>query len=358
MVGREQLGSAGQSLWMSHVSRRSLREGSLTEHIEYGSVTGGALCLKAISQALGSSEVYDASIYNNLKEGIFGEPLAIDLILDDVRYAADLLRHVFEITDGVDGWAVLPILPQTANSTEVFAQEISALYARMRRPNILISIPSVPEMMEAIEEIIFTGTPINISLIYSSDQYLEVAGAYMRGIERRISAGLKPAVSAFISIPISRLANEFFKSMTITEATQSALDSAKDIFRTIRALHISQSWERINSKGTRPLRVIWQASGDDFSEGLTYELFYNLIAPFTIMMMSEPAMGGEFTQMELRQPMTRDLVDREEFPVDSDNGRNLAKVMQEGDHADQTKNWIELLEALAKKSASIIGNIQ
>lgn len=358
LEGMEQLGAVGQSLWMSHVSRGSFRERSLTDHIEYLSVTGAALSFKAMCQALSCSEVYDVSIYDKLKEGVFGEPLAIDLILDDVRHAADQLRHVYESTDSVNGWAALPLLPQPTDTEEALPQEISALYARMNRPNILITIPGLPEMMEAIEEIIFSGIPINISQIYSSDQYLKVAGTYLCGIERRISAGLTPVVPAFVSIPISRLATEISKTLTETEATQTALDSAKDIFRAMSVLHTTQSWERINCKGARPLRVVWQACDDDSSAGLTHELFNNITAPFTVMMMSERIMGEFSKHQGLRLPMTRDMVDGEDFPVETDNSTNLAREMQKSGQADQTKSWIMLLEALARKSASIIGNVK
>lgn len=354
MEGLEQLGAVGQSLWMSHVCRGSFQERSLTEYIEYCSITGIALSLNVMCQALSSSEVYNVSIYDKLKEGIFGEPLAIDLILDDVKHAADQLRHVFENTDRVDGWAVLPLLPKPTGTLEAQPQEISALYAQMKRPNILITVPGLPEMMKAIEEIVFTGIPINISQIYSSAQYLKVADAYLCGIERRISAGLKPVVPAFISIPISRLATEISKTITNTRAIQTALDSAKDIIRAMRVLHTSQSWERIYCKGARPLRVVWQASDDVSIAGLTQELFNDLIAPFTVMMMSERIMGEFSKHQGLRLPMTRNMVDSQDFPVDTDFSTNFSKEMQKSGQADQTKNWIMLLEALARKSASII----
>ena len=199
------LRTAGQSLWMSQVSREMIEAGSLIAQIEDLSITGIVVSPEAVCRALSSSLVYDGAIAKKLKTGLYGKELAFELILEDVHYAADLLRHVFDRTEGTDGWALLPISPLISNNADTLLSSVLALHSAVKRPNTLMTIPGLPGELTTIEEITFAGIPCNVACIYSHDQFLNAADACLRGIERRIAAGLKPAATAFISIEISRM---------------------------------------------------------------------------------------------------------------------------------------------------------
>ncbi len=358
MKANEKVHSVGQSLWMDHIDRKQIYNGSLMQYIGDGVISGLVLSSQAICHTMNSSSVYDDGIYEKLRNGLFGEPLATDLILEDLHYAADLLRHVFNQTDGASGWAVLPLsLLMTSNSDDLL-QSVTVLHARLKRENTLITIPGLPEMLGAIEEIVFAGIPINISLIYSSDQYLNAAEAYLSGIERRIDAGLKPAVSAFISIPIFDLATALSKEMKQQAATGASIAIARKIYKTMRTLHASQQWERAYNAGARPLRLIWASLDDESAAASDISLYDQLVAPFTVAAMSEQTMGAFIKHGQPDALLPVEGVDNEEILAGHQkaglNFNHLAGSLQDDATGRQVITWITLLDAVARKSAVVM----
>jgi len=358
LKAKEKLQSVGQSLWMNHINRKQIYDGSLMQYIADGVISGLVLSSQAICHTMNNSSVYDDGIYKKLKDGLYGESLAIDLILEDLHHAADLLRHSFNQTDGVDGWAVLPLsLLMTSNSDDLL-QLVSVLHARLKRENTLITIPGVPEMSGAIEEIVFAGVPINISLIYSCDQYLNAAEAYLRGIERRIGAGLKPAVPCFISISILDLATALSKEMKQLAATEASITIARNIYKTMRILHGSPQSERTYNIGARPFRLIWL--GPDYESTVVSDIsFYEyLIAPFTVAAMSEQSMGAFINHEHPEALLSADDNGCEEIlAIHQKTGlsfKHLAGRLQDDAASHQVKTWITLLDTVARKSANII----
>lgn len=353
MKEHTRLRAAGQSLWMSQVSREMIQAGSLITQIEDLSITGVAVSPKAVCQALSSGHVYDGAITKKLKTGLFGKELAFELILEDVHYAADLLRHVFDRTEGTDGWAVLPISPLISNNADTLLSSVLALQSEIKRPNTLLTVPGLPSELAAIEEMAFKGIPCNIACIYSHEQFLDAADACLRGIERRITAGLKPAATAFISIEISRLAASFLEDMPPGKATQTAISVAENIYRSMRILHTSQRWERAYNEGARPLRLVWVGPEDNHTADSTAALFKHLVAPRTVM-----ALSDNHTK-ELIQPQ----VIFSPLQAEGEDGRELVNVPDFNAHAAelQKKNfvlqiqlWIALLENVARKSAAVV----
>jgi transaldolase len=184
----------GQSLWLDNITRNLLRTGLLRRYIDEFSVTGLTSNPTIFDHAIKNSSDYDAAIKSKLAEGKSGEKLFFELALEDLTQAADLFRPVYDRTCGVDGWVSLEVSPLLAHDAKSTIAAAKDLHAQARRPNVLIKIPGTPEGLPAIEEAIFAGVPTNVTLLFSDDQYLAAANAFMRGIERRIEAGLQPDV--------------------------------------------------------------------------------------------------------------------------------------------------------------------
>lgn len=359
MRALERLRSAGQSLWMDNVTREQIYDGSLMQNIEDDVITGSSFSLHALCRSLHSNTFYDDRICKKLNEDLYGEVLAFDLILEDVRHAASLLSHVFDRTDGIDGWATLPISPLKTDNPDTLLQYLSVLHSRLQRKNILITVPGFPDMLGAIEEMVFTEIPVNISLIYSCDQYLDAAAACLRGIERRIAAGLNPTAAAFISIPIFHLATILSKEMKPQEATRVSIAIARKIYESMRTMHTSQQWARVYNAGARPVRLIWDVSVDDVVTVPDISLCDYLIAPFTIASMTERTMEKFINNEHHGALMPEDGGDCEEI-LDGQQKKSglsfesLATGLQDDAAALQVKIWITLLDAVARKSADLM----
>src|SRR5258705_682554 len=204
MKATQMLHELGQSLWLDNITRNMLRNGTLNRYIDELSVTGLTSTPTIFTQAIKSSTAYDAAIHQMLKEGKPGEALFFELALEDLTQAADLFRPIWDRTNGVDGWVSLEVSPLLAYDTASTIAAAKDLHARAGRPNLFIKIPGTPEGLPAIEEAIFVGVPINVTLLFSREQYVAAAEAFLRGIERRIAAGLKPQVRSVASVFISR----------------------------------------------------------------------------------------------------------------------------------------------------------
>src|SRR5271163_3892696 len=204
MKATQQLHDLGQSIWLDNITRDLLTSGTLARYINDLSVTGLTSNPTIFDHAIKSSTSYDAAIRDKLKEGKSGEKLFFELALDDLTRAAGLFRPIHDRTSAVDGWVSLEVSPLLAHDTASTLAAAKDLHARAGRPNLLIKIPGTKEGIPAIEEAIFAGIPINVTLLFSREHYLGAAEAYLRGIERRIDAGLNPKVGSVASVFISR----------------------------------------------------------------------------------------------------------------------------------------------------------
>ena len=196
MKATTSLHDLGQSLWLDNITRELLQSGTLKRYIDEFSVTGLTSNPTIFDNAIKSSSSYDADIASKVKEGKAGEALFFELALADLAAAADLFRPTWDRTSGVDGWVSLEVSPLLAYDTASTIAAAKMLHARAARPNLFIKIPGTKEGLPAIEESIFAGIPINVTLLFSHTQYLAAAEAFLRGIERRIAAGLKPEVAS------------------------------------------------------------------------------------------------------------------------------------------------------------------
>src|SRR5271168_4561431 len=204
MKPTQRLHDIGQSLWLDNITRKLLNTGGLKRHIDELSVTGLTSNPTIFDAAIKNSSDYDEEIRSRAKAGRAAEQLFFDLALKDCTRAADLFRPIHDRTDGVDGWVSLEVSPKLAYDTSSTVAAARELHARAGRPNLFIKIPGTKEGLPAIEEAIFAGVPVNVTLLFSREQYVAAAEAFLRGIERRVEAGLKPDVGSVASVFISR----------------------------------------------------------------------------------------------------------------------------------------------------------
>src|SRR5918995_3997007 len=261
MKATQLLHNLGQSLWLDNITRDLLNSGTLKRYIDELSVTGLTSNPTIFDHAIKNSTAYDAAICEKLDEGKTGEELFFELALEDLTRGADLFRPIYELTDGVDGWVSLEVSPLLAHDTASTLAAAKSLHARAGRPNLLIKIPGTKEGLPAIEEAIFAGIPVNVTLLFSREHYVAAAQAYHRGIKRRIEAGLDPYVGSVASIFISRW------DVAVKDEVPDALRDKLGIaiaMRAYKAYHElldSPDWQRSYNFGARPQRLLWASTG-------------------------------------------------------------------------------------------------
>src|SRR4249919_3273872 len=277
----------GQSLWLDNITRNLLRAGVLRRYIDEWSVTGLTSNPTIFDHAIKNSKDYDSAIKSKLAEGKSGEKLFFELALEDLTQAADLFRPIHDRTCGVDGWVSLEVSPLLAHDTKSTIAVAKDLHARAGRPNLLIKIPGTPEGLPAIEEAIFGGVPVNVTLLFSDDQYVAAADAFMRGIERRIEAGLPPNIGSVASVFISRWDVAVAGKVPETLNNQLGIAVAKRTYKAYLDLLRSPRWMRAYNAGARPQRLLWASTGTKDPKASDVVYVNLLAAPFTVNTMPE-----------------------------------------------------------------------
>src|SRR2546429_585022 len=274
----------GQSLWLDNITRDLLETGTLARCINELSVTGLTSNPTIFDHAIKNSSRYDAAIRSKVKEGKSGEDLFFELALEDLTRAADLFRPIWDRTRGVDGWVSLEVSPLLAHDTATTLAAAKTLHARAGRPNLLMKIPGTKEGLPAIEEAIFAGVPINVTLLFSREQYLAAADAFMRGIERRVAAGLSPEVGSVASVFISRWDAAVKARVPEALRNQLGIAIAKRTYKAYRDLLDSPRWQRAFNARARPQRLLWASTGTKDPKASDTLYIQSLAAPFTITM--------------------------------------------------------------------------
>jgi transaldolase len=354
----EKLKSVGQSLWFGQLSCQSVRDASLIHAIDRWSVTGLAFSPQAIGLALSETGTYDSAIARKIKEGFYGANLANTILYEDVRYAADLLRPIYDRTDGVDGWAVSPVSPLSTAGNHALVLKYKQIYEQIKRPNTLLCLPAFSKHLPDIEELVYAGVPLNIANVYSDKQYAAVAKSCLTGLKRRLKAGLKPNVSTFITINIARLEAALTQKTDFRTATSLAEATARKIYRTMRETNNSQEWGRTISFGARPLRLVWSYCGQKQTAEDGGSLSCRLIAPYTVLALPGKVISEFVTQSVDKAPMPLDGDDGEQVLTNSI--RSGLDIEFEADRLQReytgwlTKEWAILLESFARRSAAVI----
>jgi transaldolase len=355
MKATQALHEQGQSLWLDNITRELLESGTLKRYIDELSVTGLTSNPTIFDHAIKNSSAYDAGIRQKVREGKSGEELFFELALEDLTRAADLFRPTWDRTRGVDGWVSLEVSPLLAHDTPSTLAAAEALHARAARPNLLIKIPGTKEGLPAIEEAIFAGIPINVTLLFSSAQYLAAADAFMRGIERRVAAGLQPEIESVASVFISRWDAAVKDRVPEALRNQLGIAVAKRTYKAYRALLGSPRWQRVFNAGARPQRLLWASTGtkDPAASNILY--VKALAAPFTVDTMPEATLKALATYSELGPIMTDDGGDSEkvlaQFATAGFNVDALAAQLQTDGAKSFVNSWTELMDVIASKSA-------
>jgi transaldolase len=357
MNATETLHDRGQSLWLDNITRDLLDTGTLARYIDTLSVTGLTSNPTIFDHAIKNSSAYDAAIRKKVADGKSGEELFFELALEDLTRAADMFRPVWTRTGGVDGWVSIEVSPLLAYDTARTLAAAKVLHARAGRPNLFIKIPGTKEGLPAIEEAIFAGVPINVTLLFSAEQYLAAADAFLRGIERRVSAGLPPEVGSVASVFISRW--DAAVKGRVPEALRNRLGIAiaKRTYKAYRTLLDSSRWQRVFNDGARPQRLLWASTGTKDPSASDTLYIKALAAPFTVNTMPEGTLTALADHGALGEMLPADGGDSEEvlgrFAFAGIDVEALASQLQDEAAKSFVNSWHELMGVIAAKSADL-----
>jgi transaldolase len=345
----------GQSLWLDNITRGLLRSGELQRYIDQWTITGLTSNPTIFDHAIKNGKDYDDAIKGKLAEGKSGEKLFFELALEDLTQAADLFRPIHDRTCGVDGWVSLEVSPLLAHDTRSTIAEAKDLHAQAKRPNLLIKIPGTKEGLPAIEEAIFAGIPINVTLLFSEDQYIAAAEAYMRGVERRIAAGLKPDVGSVASVFISRWDVAVAGKVPQELNNQLGIAVAKRVYKAYLALLSSPRWMHAYNAGARPQRLLWASTGTKDPKASDILYVKGLAAPFTVNTIPEATLQAFAQHGVVGTAMPADGGDSEavlaRFAEAKIDVRRLAAQLQDDGAKSFVASWNDLMGVIGSKSA-------
>ena len=357
MKATELLHNLGQSLWLDNITRDLLSSGTLKRYIDELSVTGLTSNPTIFDHAIKNSTAYDDAIRKKLKEGKSAEELFFELALEDLTQAADLFKPLYERTNGVDGWVSLEVSPLLAHDTASTIAAARSLHARAARPNLLIKIPGTKEGLPAIEETVFAGVPVNVTLLFSSEHYVAAAEAFLRGIERRIEAGLTPGVGSVASVFVSRWDASVAGKVPAALNNKLGIAVAKRTYKAYRGLLGSPRWQRIYNAGARPQRLLWASTGTKDPKASDVIYIKALAAPFTVNTMPEGTLKALADHGEISEIMSADGGDCEtlldQFATAGIDVNDLGARLQDEGAKSFVNSWNELMGVIASKSATL-----
>ncbi len=357
MKATKKLHDLGQSLWLDNITRDLLNTGTLQRYIDELSVTGLTSNPTIFDHAIKNSTAYDDAIRNKRKYLKSDEELFFELALEDITGAADLFRPNWEQTNGVDGWVSLEVSPLLAHDTASTLAAARDLHARAGRPNLFIKIPGTREGVPAIEEAIFAGVPVNVTLLFSREHYMAAAEAFLRGIERRIDAGLNPQVGSVASVFVSR-----WDAAVVDRVPESlhgllGIAMAGRIYKAYRDLLDSPRWQRAFNNGARPQRLLWASTGTKDPKASDVLYIKALAAPFTVNTMPEGTLKAFADHGEVGPMLPADSGDCEDellqFTKAGIDLDALAAQLQDDGATSFVKSWNELMAVIASKSAAL-----
>jgi transaldolase len=359
MKPTQALHEAGQSLWLDNITRALLRTGTLQRYIDELSVTGLTSNPTIFDNAIQKSTDYDEAIRQKLKAGTSGEDLFFELALEDLTEAADLFGPVNDATNGLDGWVSLEVSPKLAYDSQSTIAAAKALHARAGRPNLFIKIPGTPEGLPAIEEAIFAGVPINVTLLFSREHYLAAADAYLRGLERRRDAGMNLDVRSVASVFISRWDKAIAHDVPVELHNVLGIAVAKQTYKSYRELIMSPRFGRLANDGARPQRLLWASTGTKDPDASDVLYVKSLQAPFTINTMPEETLLDFADHGSLSDFLPADGGDLEtvlaRIAQSGVDVPHLATRLQEEGAAAFVQSWNSLLECIEAKGSQLAG---
>ena len=353
MNATQQLKDIGQRIWLDNITRELVSSGTLQRYIDEFSVTGLTSNPTIFHHALKASAIYDEGIRTKNKAGKTIEELFFELAMEDLTQAADLFRSVHEATSGLDGWVSLEVSPLLAHDAAATIRAALQMHAQFNRPNLLIKIPGTKEGLAAIEEVIFAGVPVNVTLLFSREQYLAAAEAYMRGIERRIAAGRDANVASVASVFISRWDVAIKDKLSIALHNRLGIAIAGRTYKACRDLLASPRWQKIQAAGARPQRLLWASTGTKDPAASATLYIDALAAPDTINTIPEKTLLAVAKQGRVTSVLPDDGIEGEkelaEFSQAGVDLNELADTLQNEGAAAFTQSWKELLTLITAK---------
>jgi transaldolase len=353
MNAAQDLHQLGQSLWLDNITRALLDSGTLARYIGEFAISGLTSNPTIFEHAIRDSSDYDQVIQEKVAKGRSGETLFFELALEDLMRAADLLRPTHAASAGIDGWVSLEVSPMLAHDAAGTVYEAAQLHARARRDNLLIKIPGTPAGLVAIEQSIFAGVPVNVTLLFSREQYLAAAEAYMRGIERRIALGLDPKVSSVASIFISRWDVAVNRKVPAELVNQLGIAIARRTYRAYRELLVSPRWRKLSEAGAGPQRLLWASTGTKDPQAADTLYVQALAAPDTINTLPEKTLLALVAHGKVNGIMSAEGGDAEKvllaFAAAGIDSAALAEQLQREGTASFSQSWRDLLALIASK---------
>lgn len=347
------LHALGQSLWLDNISRELLDSGTLQRYSDELSVSGLTSNPSIFEQAIGRGTAYDAAIRQKTSAGRTGEALFFELALEDLKRAAAIFQPLHAASGGLDGWVSLEVSPLLADDAAATLAEAKRLHALAACPNLLIKIPGTPAGVKAIEEAIFAGVPVNVTLLFSREQYIAAADAYWRGIQRRIEAGLDPKVVSVASIFISRWDAAVAGKVPPELGNRLGIAIARRIYKTYHQRQSSSAWKKLADAGALPQRLLWASTGSKDPQIRDTIYIEALAAAQTINTLPEKTLLAFADHGQLSGVMPEDGGDAENLLADfAQAGIDIAALavrLQRDGALSFVKSWTDLLAAIAEK---------
>ena len=349
------LRALGQSLWLDNITRAMLDDGSLERHIAEWGLTGLTSNPTIFDEALSQGDAYDDGIRQKAGAGLEGEALFIELALEDLRRAADLFRPAYDATDGIDGWVSMELSPLLVDDTAGSIAAATQVHGQAARENLFVKIPGTPAGVAAIEESIFNGVPINVTLLFSAKQYVAAAEAYMRGIERRLQAGRSPRVASVASVFVSRWDKAVADKVPAELRNRLGIAVGQKTWRAYRDLLASERWRTLEAQGARPQRLLWASTSTKDPSAPDTLYASALAAPDTVDTMPDKTLAA-FADHGVVQSMLDGDDGSTTLRAFADAGVDVdalaARLQKEGADAF-VKSWHHLLDGIASKTASL-----
>jgi len=353
----QKLRDLGQSLWLDNITRELLNSGTLKRYIDDLSVTGLTSNPTIFDNAVKNSAMYDQDISHGASSTGSGENLFFSLALTDLTRAAELFQPVFARTDGVDGWVSLEVSPLLAHDTKSTLAAAIDLHRRAGKPNLFIKIPGTKEGLPAIEEAIFAGVPVNVTLLFSREQYIAAAEAYLRGVERRIAVGLNPAVASVASLFISRWDVAVSGKVPAELTNRLGIAIAQRTYRAYLELLASPRLQRAANNGARAQRLLWASTGTKDPKAADTLYVKALAAPFTVNTMPEATLKAFADHGEVDRALAPDGGDCEavlaSFAKAGIDVDALAGRLQDEGASSFVKSWNDLMTRIDSKRIAI-----
>jgi transaldolase len=356
MKATETLHERGQSLWLDNITRGLLDDGTIKRFIDSYSVTGLTSNPSIFDKAIGSGD-YDDAIRAKARKGLSDENLFFELAVEDLQRAADLFRPIHERTDGVDGWVSLEVSPLLAYDTAKTTEAAKALHAGADRENLFIKIPGTPQGLPAITEAIAAGVPVNVTLLFSAEHYRAAADAYLAGVERRVAAGLDPAVGSVASVFMSRWDVAVAKEVPAELADTLALAVGLDVYRAYRQVMASDRFQVLENDGARMQRLLWASTSTKDPAASDTLYVHGLAAPFTVNTMPNETLEAFYDHGEVGDPLPADGGDVDALlgrfhDAGVDLGALAAKLQSDG-ASSFVDAWSELIGRIQTQRSAL-----